>query len=78
MFKIACKCLNYLCESIKEIIKSSPHCEYFAEMQEEQTCRITGATVLSEEEQQRLYQERVTMLGGLRMRIRVQKGGHTT
>ena len=58
LFKIAGKNLKDLHECIKEIIKSSPHYD----VHEKETCRITGATVLSEEEQQRVYEERVTIL----------------
>ena len=62
LFKISGKNSEELRSSMREILESSPHYEYLADVNERETSRITGATVLSQKERKELYQVRVKAL----------------
>eukprot|EP00112_Aurelia_sp_Birch-Aquarium-sp1_P010325 Seg2210.3 transcript_id=Seg2210.3/GoldUCD/mRNA.D3Y31 product="hypothetical protein" protein_id=Seg2210.3/GoldUCD/D3Y31 len=62
LFKIAGNNYDTLFTNLREIIQSSPHYAYLADISEGDTVRITGATVLSEEDRKQLYVDRVKIL----------------
>ncbi len=62
LFKIGQLKLDQLRLNMQEIIESSPHYEYLADVAERETTRITGATILNKAERKKMYDERVMIL----------------
>ena len=62
LFKVAGNNYDTLYNNMREIIQASPHYEYLADITDGDTVRITGATILSKEDQKQLYADRVKIL----------------
>ena len=62
LLKISKVPLNELKNNLKEILTLSPHLEHDLQDIDQETIKITGRTILSNEQRQHLFEKRVTAL----------------